>query len=194
MSELRTNRIVPRDGLPSGSSGGIIQVKQTVYTDNDVDITVPAHSGGQTGNYVTITQLNCTITPTRSDSKILISGFVFGEPDASPHEHCFGYARTISGGSLTPICRGTGSGSGILCTSMMTQNYHGDDNDSTPTSTSLPQFLDSPSTTSPITYHIQIGRSESGGTTFHLNTSCTANDYAYDENGISMLTLMEVCG
>ena len=26
MSELRTNRIVPRDGLPSGSAGGVIQV------------------------------------------------------------------------------------------------------------------------------------------------------------------------
>ena len=33
MSELRTNRIVPRDGLPSGSSGGIIQVKSTTITD-----------------------------------------------------------------------------------------------------------------------------------------------------------------
>ena len=32
MSELRTNRIVPRDGLPSGSSGGIIQVKQAERT------------------------------------------------------------------------------------------------------------------------------------------------------------------
>ena len=30
MSELRTNRIVPRDGLPSGTFGGIIQVVQTV--------------------------------------------------------------------------------------------------------------------------------------------------------------------
>ena len=30
MSELRTNRIVPRDGLPSGSSGGIIQVKSVL--------------------------------------------------------------------------------------------------------------------------------------------------------------------
>ena len=194
MSELRTNRIVPRDGLPSGSAGGIIQVKQTVYTDNDVVITVPAHSGGQTGNYVTITQLNCTITPTRSDSKILVSGFVFGEPTSSPHVYCFGYARTISGGSLTPIARGTGSGSGMQVTAMMTQNYHGDDNDSTPTSTILPQFLDSPSTTSSVTYHIQIGRSESGSQTFHLNTSCTANDYPYDENGLSMLTLMEVSG
>ena len=30
MSELRTNRIVPRDGLTSGTFGGIIQVVQTV--------------------------------------------------------------------------------------------------------------------------------------------------------------------
>ena len=33
MSELRTNRIVPRDGLPAGSAGGIIQVKNTTKTD-----------------------------------------------------------------------------------------------------------------------------------------------------------------
>ena len=40
MSELRTNRIVPRDGLVSGASGGIIQVVQSVKTDaeNLVDL------------------------------------------------------------------------------------------------------------------------------------------------------------
>ena len=32
MSELRTNRIVPRDGLKSGASGGIIQVVSTHIT------------------------------------------------------------------------------------------------------------------------------------------------------------------
>ena len=49
MSELRTNRIVPRDGLPSGSSGGVIQVKSATKTDGDfntssssfVDVTIP---------------------------------------------------------------------------------------------------------------------------------------------------------
>ena len=40
MSELRTNRIVPRDGLVSGTGigGGIIQVKSATITntfDND---------------------------------------------------------------------------------------------------------------------------------------------------------------
>ena len=35
MSELRTNRIVPRDGLVSGTGvgGGIIQIKQTIKKD-----------------------------------------------------------------------------------------------------------------------------------------------------------------
>ena len=33
MSELRTNRIIPRDGLPSGSAGGIIQVKSVTHTE-----------------------------------------------------------------------------------------------------------------------------------------------------------------
>ena len=69
MSELRTNRIVPRDGLTSGtfSGGGVIQVKQTVYTGTD----------SANGNIaVALTDFestyNCTITPTRSDSKILV--------------------------------------------------------------------------------------------------------------------------
>ena len=36
MSELRTNRIIPRDGLPSGSAGSIIQIKQ-VTTNQQVE-------------------------------------------------------------------------------------------------------------------------------------------------------------
>ena len=34
MSELRTNRIIPRDGLPSGSAGGIIQGKMRKSNNN----------------------------------------------------------------------------------------------------------------------------------------------------------------
>ena len=71
MSELRTNRIVPRDGLPSGSAGGIIQVKQAIHYEyvqyNQNALTAGVLANGSTGNY------SITITPTRSDSKILIS-------------------------------------------------------------------------------------------------------------------------
>ena len=61
MSELRTNRIIPRDGLPSGSAGGIIQVKQ-VTTDQQVENAFSSET----------TLLTLAITPTRSDSKILV--------------------------------------------------------------------------------------------------------------------------
>ena len=63
MSELRTNRIVPRDGLVSGASGGVIQVKSTTKTD-----TFTTNST----SFTDITGLSVSITPTISDSKILV--------------------------------------------------------------------------------------------------------------------------
>ncbi len=65
MSELRTNRIVPRDGLVSGTGigGGIIQVKSVTKTDV---------FDTQSTTLVDVPGLAVTITPTRSDSKILI--------------------------------------------------------------------------------------------------------------------------
>ena len=62
MSELRTNRIIPRDGLPSGSAGGVIQM---VFGSTTTDVT------NTNGNY-TDTTITATITPTRSDSKIMV--------------------------------------------------------------------------------------------------------------------------
>ena len=69
MSELRTNRIVPRDGLPAGASGGgIIQV---VHNSTQVG---QSHGFSQ-DNFVD-TGLSASITPTRSDSKILVTGYL----------------------------------------------------------------------------------------------------------------------
>ncbi len=63
MSELRTNRIIPRDGIPSGSNGGIVQVKY-VMSDTQQDF-------GNTSNaYQNITNLVLPFTPVRSDSII----------------------------------------------------------------------------------------------------------------------------
>ena len=73
MSELRTNRIVPRDGLASGMSGGIIQIVHKDYRDFfsttaliPLDDTIPQNTEGAE----VFTQ---AITPTRSDSKILMT-------------------------------------------------------------------------------------------------------------------------
>ena len=77
MSELRTNRIVPRDGITSGTfnGGGIIQVKQAVQTQPQTGIAGDFHASG--GNnfsaFADIPGISVDITPSRSDSKILVS-------------------------------------------------------------------------------------------------------------------------
>ena len=69
MSELRTNRIVPRDGLVSGTgiAGGIIQIKQTIKKDQ-----FTTASTVSSGGYVDLTGLSAAITPKFNTSKILI--------------------------------------------------------------------------------------------------------------------------
>ena len=73
MSELRTNRIIPRDGLTSGTgiAGGIIQIKQTILKSQ---FTV---SQNVSSGYTDLTGLSVAITPTRSDSKILVRAFIY---------------------------------------------------------------------------------------------------------------------
>ena len=64
MSELRTNRIIPRDGLPSGSHGGIIQVK---FATKSTEV-----NQGNTGGAYTGMGLQLDFTPVRADSLIYV--------------------------------------------------------------------------------------------------------------------------
>ena len=65
MSELRTNKIVPRDGLPSGAiGGGIIQV---VRAQNTSANQTPSSTSTWTDVVPTV-----TITPTRTSNLIII--------------------------------------------------------------------------------------------------------------------------
>ena len=154
MSELRTNRIVPRDGLPSGSSGGIIQVKQTVdSTTETITDTNYNDAGG----------LSISITPTRSDSKILIM--------ATTNVQAFRSAQEVSGGlrlvrDSTEIIEypyafvlesGT-SGNGRI--------FYNTNHAAT--------YLDSPNTTSAVTYKVQLkvyGTSNSQRLSYNQNSS-----------------------
>ena len=118
MSELRTNRIVPKDGLPAGSAGGIIQVRSTTFTDN----ATYAISGM---TWTEVAGLTTTITPTRSDSKILLM-LTIGAISSNGHNQRFGMAlrrgstnigvNDASGGGHTRAnwaCRGQNLGNGI---------------------------------------------------------------------------------
>ena len=173
MSELRTNRIVPRDGLPSGSSGGIVQVKSVTKTDGDFSTA--------STSYTDVTGLSVAITPTRSDSKILIFANLHGVGDSSTQAY-FRFMR-----DSTAICVGTDVGNRVSAT--LGSMYTDQSND---TNSCSQQFLDSPSTTSSVTYKIQCRTQGSGS--IYINRSVTDQNAATSGRFTSSLTVMEVSG
>ena len=174
------------------ANGAIIQVQNTTFTTNATT------SMTDSDVYYTVTDLNCTITPTTDTNKILMSGHVFGETGLREHYFSWRLARTINGGSLTPIGINTHSSPGnrSISTGGFAMHYY-DDQNSTPSSVAIPNFLDNPTTTNPITYHFQVMSAVDGGTpaaTFYLNHTVgdSSNTDSSHERGASWITLMEV--
>ena len=170
MSELRTNRIVPRDGLVSGANGGIIQVvhanKKNLQNFNS---TVPS--------FTDLAGLSLSITPTRSDSKILLSYNIYVSAD-----NTVAFFRILRGSTFIEGPSGTPSTNGRSGHSI---NYI----NSSTMQVSSATILDSPSTTSALTYKIQGGTHD--GSTVQINAwkDDTSNYY-----GVSTFTAMEVSG
>ena len=178
MSELRTNRIIPRDGLSSGYSGGIIQMKQTVLTSSLVQ-------NIDAGSNYDFSGFTCSITPTRSDSKIMITSMLSAVMESGNA----GYLKIKRNGSYISGSRGDSSGSKeLVTTGIPTQ-----DNDKTMGNVFI-QFLDSPASTSAQTYMFTISHGDSGQRAIYVNqTDADTNNYQY-ARGISTMTLMEISG
>ena len=176
MSELRTNRIVPRDGLPSGSSGGIIQVKQATVTSAE---TYSVAVGGTSSDVISV-----SITPTRADSKILVT--VSLNVGCNLDEGV--YMTIFRDGSALTAATGDSDGSRQRVTSG-TFIYN------TNRTTELNKtFLDSPSTTSSTTYSCRIGGSYNGTTNYYLNRDHNNDDNNRRGRGMSTITVMEISG
>ena len=172
MSELRTNRIVPRDGLPSGSSGGIIQVKSVVKTDL---------FNTDSSSFTDITGLSVSITPTRADSKILFQFHLGSFQNQNNTSRAFVRMMRDS----TAICVGDAA-TGHECTAAVCSRANDDNHTQFPVSM---QFLDSPSTTSAVTYKLQASCGNDGGT-LYLNSAGTQD--AQGGNTASTITVMEI--
>ena len=170
MSELRTNRIIPRDGLPSGSSGGIIQLKSVTHTEFESQ----ALTGS--GNFFDIPGMSVTITPTRADSKIFVMTTVAVACN-SANKNNFIQLRRDS----TDIAKGTEGGS------VNASFYHKTRDNFSPANINI-QHLDSPATTSAVTYKVRWSGENS--TTYYLNRNASNTN----EGMVSSITVMEVSG
>ena len=131
MSQIKVDSLVPRGGLPSGASGGIIQTVQVTKTDQFATSST---------SYTDVTGLSASITPTRADSKILVRVCVM-----------IGTGNTANDNFIR-VLRGS---TNILTTDFCVRNDEGTSNNTEYTI----EVLDSPSTTSQTTYKLQ-GKAE----------------------------------
>jgi hypothetical protein len=157
------------------SSGKILQVLQATKTDT--------FSTNST-TFVDITDMAVTITPSSTSSKIL----VFNQLQAGTTGH--GTIKTVRtvGGTTSDILVGDADGNRSRGNSKI---YISTWN---PT-TCVAQLLDSPNTTSAVTYKVQCAVPHSASYYIYVNravSSSGASDFAYDVRSSSTITVMEV--
>jgi len=165
-----------------GYAGAILQVVQGTYTASAsiaTNINVGAASYASTG-------LTASITPSSSSSKIAIFYTLNGSTDFNTHM-VTAIRRAISGGATshpflgdsasgwTQVGSGMrGIGSNIYAIAQQSGNY-----------------LDSPNTTSAVTYTI-VGASENAGTWYINSNGANSSGNTWSARFASSITLMEV--
>jgi hypothetical protein len=176
---VNTDRIIPTGGVPSGGAGGVIQVKQKVITGTYAE-SVPPGNSGPYGNLVD----SETITPTRSDSKILImmnlnvGASHDGNISATLHRN----GSVISGaigadpGSRTPVTATEFTSSSSRQVQMNIT------------------YLDSPASTSTQTYGFKFSTAENGSINVYLNRDNNFGTSYHTQKPISTITLIELSG
>ena len=172
MSELRTNKIYPRDGLPAGASGG--GIVQVVHAATDEHFT--------STSITPITIVSATITPTSASNKILIqyTAAVSYDAGASHANTCI----LKNGTKIASADSGTGSGEQFRANKTYYDN--GGANDGNTMNSLSGSFLDSPATTSAITYGL-------GGYSNNVNTSAYNRRILDDRYGqVTEILIMEV--
>ena len=170
MSELRTNRIVPRDGLPSGSSGGVIQVVHQTRTTSFT-----------TTNTAYQDFMSVSITPKFNTSKMLVRYGLYSSTNGDvAHTYSSMFRNDTQIGGATDAGNRTAASS-VHNTATQQMTFGGS------------EHLDSPATTSAITYKIKVKSSNGQTVTFNRSYRDT-NLAAYDGRAVSFLTVMEISG
>ena len=137
-SELRVDKIIPTAGAPTGGGGGIVQVKQIQHSTNvkynTNSFTAGVNADNSTANF------SITITPKFNTSKILLSFTSMYDSYSGQRTYVTIY-RSIGGGTASNIVGGRG----------LVEIWN---NDQRIQATTTAQYLDSPNTTSAITYTV----------------------------------------
>ena len=157
----------------AAGGGKLLQVVSVTWKD-------AFSSTASNGTFAAITGASAAITPSATSSKILVtamlntSGSVYGQ-----------YIRLLKGGSTIAGALGTVSGSRTAITA-----YAGTPDDAAEMDTCHINYLDSPSSTSAVTY--SLSGSARASTTWTVNYPYEDTDYDYSGHSVSTITLMEI--
>ena len=184
-SKLRVDSILPVDGAPTNGGGGIIQIVSANKTD---------YQSTQSGTFVDITSLSCTITPKSVTSKIFVNySLMFSGTNNS-----YAIAKCVyndNGGSFQDagpfsdaLSASNGDALGNRQCSLDTEDTYG--------LYKLKErgvhFLHSPASTNQLIYKIQMRLTfQAGNNTTWINR-CVDISNDPRTTGISNLTIMEV--
>jgi hypothetical protein len=168
-SELRVDKIVPIDGVPSGGAGGIIQMKQALKTD--------AFSTSST-SFVDITGLSVTLTPKFSTSKFLVTYHVTVGHNTQT-QNTVQLVRQVSGSDtvINPVAYNQGT----------SIQYFGSSNAGWDRGVMAYQIIDSPGTASAVNYRLRTYIYSSSVIQYINRCHNSSNN-----TGTSVLTVMEV--
>ena len=179
MSQIRTNSIVPAGGIPAGANGGgIIQVVSTTFTST--------FSWTTKGSWVDMTGISASITPRSSSNKILVYVMLSTGDGGNNYERVYRVSRAGS-----PIVQGTTFANQMVQAAFATGMGAFASNQVIVTIPYI--FLDSPASTSALTYQLQGWASTSSVTTSYINQPYVPQS-ASSASGISTMLLMEVSG
>jgi len=158
--------------LSTGSTGTVLQVLQAQKTDT---------FSTQSQAFVDVTGLSIAITPVSASNKILV--MVSVSLGADQHSDL----RILR--DSTAIAIGDTAGDRTRSTNHVYRGYTGGTFDISPSNM---VWLDSPATTSAITYKVQVANPFSSGYTTTINRTMNDGNFSYNGRTVSTITVMEV--
>jgi len=161
-------------------SGKVLQVVSTIKTDTFSEATV-------VGEIVDVTGLTATITPSSASNKILIMVSVSVASDRNGGSGESTRLHILRGGSVIPEARGDASGTRQRDLGGMAQS-----GDGRVAPTLSYTYLDSPSSTSALTYAVGVGCSSNE--TVFVNRADDDADSNTRSRMASTITVMEIAG
>ena len=189
LSTLKTNTIQAATGSSvnitsghklTGAAGSIVAPGQVIQTKS---FTMTSTTTTTSDGFVD-TGLQLAITPSSTSSKILITGFI--NVSASYFKT---YVRLLRGSTVLSVGDSASNRPQVYSAT----HPGGSDWDSYAVTSITLNLLDSPNTTSSVTYKVDFRPYQHTATTSYINRSASDRDNAdYDERSISVMTLQEI--